>query len=128
MRTKVLAAAFGILALCPLAAIAQRDTRDPWQEAMNEYEIGHYREAISWLAIAGENGDVRAQQMLGLMHMYGETLYGPAVPRDLGLARAWLHRAEAQGSGVARYALARLDRGQPVPPGLAIANREPSGE
>jgi TPR repeat protein len=123
MKAKVLAAAFAILTLCPLAATAQRDTRDPWQEAMSEYEIGHYGEAISWLAIAGENGDVRAQQMLGLMHAYGEALYGPAVPRDPGLARAWLYRAEAQGSGVARYALARLDRGQPVPRTLALDHR-----
>jgi TPR repeat protein len=128
MKAKVLAAAFGILALCPLAVTAQHDTRDPWQEAMSEYEIGHYREAMSWLAIAGENGDVRAQQMLGLMHVYGEALYGPAVPRDPGLARAWLYRAEAQGSGVARYALARLDRGQPVPRTLALNHRQASGE
>jgi TPR repeat protein len=128
MKAKVLAAACAILTLCPLAATAQRDTRDPWQEAMSEYEIGHYQEAISWLAIAGENGDVRAQQMLGLMHVYGEALYGPAVPRDPGLARAWLYRAEAQGSGVARYALARLDRGQPISTGLALANQRTSGE
>jgi|APFre7841882724_1041349.scaffolds.fasta_scaffold00271_9 TPR repeat protein len=128
MKAKILAAAFGILALCPLAATAQHDTRDPWQEALNEYEIGHYREAISWLSIAGENNDVRAQQMLGLMYVYGESLYGAAVPRDVGLARSWLYRAEAQGSGVARYALARLDSGQPVPPAVAIANREASGE
>lgn len=128
MKTQLVAAAFAALVLFPAVAPAQQDTRDPWEQALTEYEIGHYREAISWLSIAGENNDVRAQQMLGMMYVYGESLYGAAVPRNLGLARAWLYRAEAQGSGVARYALARLDRGQPVPPVLAIVNRQASGE
>jgi TPR repeat protein len=128
MKTQLLAAAFAALALVPAAAPAQQDTRDPWEQALVEYEIGHYREAISWLSIAGENNDVRAQQMLGMMYAYGESLYGTAVPRDLGLARAWLYRAEAQGSGVARYTLGKLDAGRPVPPTLAIANRQASGE
>lgn len=114
--------------LHPLAAAAQRDTRNAYAEGLAEYEAGHYREAISWLAVAGENGDLRAQQMLGFMYLYGEALYGAAVPRDVGMARAWLYRAEAQGSGVARHALAKLDRGAPVTPAVALVNSESSGE
>ncbi len=125
---RTFAALAAAVLLTPLAAPAQQDARNAFDEAVAQYEIGHYREAVSWLSIAGENGDVRAQQMLGLMHLYGDALYGAEVPRDLGLARAWLYRAEAQGSGVARYALTKLDRGAPAAPTLAVVSSEASGE
>jgi TPR repeat protein len=128
MKRTLMAAVFAALVLSPLAASAQRDTRDAYQEALAEYETGHYRDAVSWLSIAGENGDVRAQQLLGMMYLYGEELYGSAVPRDLGLARSWLYRAEAQGDNVARFTLSRLDRGRPIPSTLALMPGEASGE
>jgi len=128
MKKQLVAAAFAALVFVPGLAPAQRDTRDPWEQALIAYEVGRYGEAVSWLSIAGENNDVRAQQMLGLMYVYGEALYGPAVPRDVGLGRAWLYRAEAQGSGTARFVIARLDRGEPVPTSLALADNQASGE
>lgn len=128
MKSTLVAAALAALAVFPLAAAAQQDTRDAWEQALIEYDAGHYRDAVSWLAIAAENNDVRAQQMLGMMHVYGPALYGAAVPRDLGLAKAWLYRAEAQGSDLARFAIARLNKGQPVPPTVALANDQASGE
>ena len=128
MHTKLSAAALAALVLFPLAAHTQQDGRDPWEQALAAYEIGDYRDAVSWLSVAGENNDVRAQQMLGMMYVYGEQLYGTAVPQDIGLGQAWLYRAEAQGSDVARFMLVRLDRGQPIPSTLAIANKQASGE
>jgi TPR repeat protein len=128
MKSTLAAAVFAAFVLCPLAASGEHDTRDPFEQALAAYEIGRYADAVSWLSIAGENNDVRAQQMLGLMYVYGEALYGPELPRNVGLGKAWLYRAEAQGSQVARFAVSRLDKGQPVPPTLAVADRDASGE
>lgn len=128
MHTRLVTAAFAALVLCPLTAAAQGDARDCYAEALQAYEIGRYQDALSWLSVAAEDNDVRAQQMLGLMYVYGEALYGPEVPRNPGLGKAWLYRAEAQGSAVARFTLSRLDKGQQAPAALAVVNRDASGE
>jgi TPR repeat protein len=119
---------FSAAVLLPAAAYAESTAAGTYEEGLVLYEDSRYSDAISALSIAAEEGDVRAQQLLGMMYLYGEQLYGSAVPRDLGLARSWLYRAEAQGSQVARFALTRLDSGQPVPATLALVPTEESGE
>ncbi len=53
-------------------------------------------------AIAAEDGDVRAQRLLGMMYLHGEKLYGSAVERDYGMALSWLYRASASGRSTSR--------------------------
>jgi TPR repeat protein len=73
----------------------------------SEYEVQHYAAALVAFEQAGDAGDLRAQEVAALMHLYGSALYGTAVPRDEKRAYAWLARAAAQGSEMARGVLAR---------------------
>lgn len=65
---------------------------------------------------AAEAGNRSAQEMLGLMYLYGSQLYGEGVRRDLREATHWLELAAAQDSMLARqllrrYVLSHTDRG-----------------
>jgi TPR repeat protein len=82
---------------------------------------------------AAEAGNRSAQEMLGLMYLYGSQLYGKGVSRDLREATRWLELAAAQDSVLARQLLRRYvhsstDRGLTTPamndygpPGLEAA-------
>lgn len=93
----LMAAAFAF----PAAALANDDL----ERAVEAYERTHYAESVRLLRPAAQDGNLRAQEMLGLMHLYGAALYGAEVPRDLDQARYWLKRAAAAGSAVAVHAL-----------------------
>lgn len=67
-----------------------------------------WSEAIAWFEAAAEAGDRRAQQVAGLMHLYGDRLY-PGIERDTERAKAWLQRAMAQGSEEAAFMLSRIE-------------------
>ena len=98
-----LAAAIGIALCAP--GFARAD--DAYDRAMEAAEAWDYAEAASWLRIAAERGDVRAQERLGLMLVHGERLYGAALRSDPDEGLEWLERAAARGSDVARFVLAR---------------------
>jgi TPR repeat protein len=91
--------------LVPATGLAQSGAPDSYAEGMVLYEDGRYVDAMAALALAAEEGDVRAQRLLGLMYLYGERLYGSAVARDRGMALSWLYRASAQGDRIATFAL-----------------------
>ena len=61
-----------------------------------------------------ESGNRAAQEMLGLMYLYGSRFCGEGVARDLPEAARWLELAAAQGSVLARQLLRRY-----VPAGIA---------
>jgi len=61
---------------------------------------------------AAEAGDRAAQEMLGLMYLYGSRLYGNGIKRDTAEAERWLERAAAQGSVLARQLLRRYVQGE----------------
>lgn len=115
MKVKLIAvAALAAAVLVPQAAYPD-DAFARAEEACENYQ---WREALAWFEVAGESGDARAQQIAGLMNLYGERLY-PGVTRDVGRAKAWLSRAEVQGSVEAKHFLGRLERN----PGLDPARR-----
>lgn len=76
------------------------------EAACDDYK---WSEALAWFEAAAEAGDRRAQQVAGLMHLYGDRLY-PGIARDTERAKAWLQRAKAQGSEEAAFMLARIER------------------
>jgi TPR repeat protein len=75
------------------------------ERAIQAYERSHYAESVRLLRPAAEGGNLRAQEMLGFMHLYGPALYGAEVPCDPDQARYWLQRAAAAGSSVATRGL-----------------------
>jgi TPR repeat protein len=91
---------------------ARRDRRVPAREA--------YMNTIDEYRRAAEAGNRSAQEMLGLMYLYGSQLYGEGVIRDLREATRWLELAAAQDSVLARQLLRRYvqsctDRGLGTP-------------
>jgi hypothetical protein len=81
-----------------------------FERAMEAAGVNDYAGTIEPLRRASRDGNMRAQEILGFMLLYGERLYGQAVKADVREGVAWLQRAEAQGSEVAPHMLARLDR------------------
>ena len=60
------------------------------------YYKGHgvprdYKEAMSWLRMAAEQGHPKAQQLLGMMYHNGE-----GVPQDYNEAAKWFRKAKEQ--------------------------------
>jgi TPR repeat protein len=60
---------------------------------------------------AAENGNRSAQEMLGLMYLYGSQLYGQGVERDVREATRWLELAATQESVLAKQLLRRYVQG-----------------
>ncbi|MCU0896637.1 MAG: hypothetical protein MUC55_03960 [Burkholderiales bacterium] len=98
-----LAAAIGIALCAPGFARADH----AYDRAMEEAGTWDYAEAASWLHVAAERGDERAQERVGLMLVHGEGLYGAALGSDPAEGLEWLERAAARGSDVARFVLTR---------------------
>ena len=67
------------------------------------YKRGDYQTALEVFRPLAENGDAKAQSILGLMYSYGE-----GVPEDYREASRWYRRAADQGSSVAQYNLGML--------------------
>ena len=111
-----------IMASPPLAS-----AHDDLEPALAAYERSHYAEAVDLLRPPAEGGNPRAQEMLGLMHLYGSRLYGAQVPRDLEQARYWLRRAALAGSAVARHALQWTESLPHADASLALQS-QPSGK
>jgi TPR repeat protein len=91
------------------------------EAACDDYE---WSEALAWFEVAAEAGDRRAQQVAGMMLLYGDRLY-PGIARDTERAKAWLQRAKAQGDEEAAFMLARIERAAALatPPAVATVPR-----
>jgi TPR repeat protein len=118
MRTKLIAIAVLAAATVVPSVAYPDDALSRAEEACENYQ---WSDALAWFEIAAESGDARAQRIAGLMNLYGERLY-PGVARDVGRAKAWLYRAEAQGSIEARHMLARLERNPAIDPARLFAS------
>lgn len=97
-----LPALFAVSAWAPEAKATEAGTL---ATADAEYEVQHYAAALAAYEQAAHQGDHRAQEVAGLMCLYGDALYGPQVSRDLPRARYWLQQAAAGGSEVAQSLL-----------------------
>jgi len=103
----------GLLAMSIFGA-AQAGPLDDGQTA---YERGDYATAIQLLSPLAEQGDARAEYMLGLAYDRGN-----GVPQDYAKAASWYRKAAVQGAPDARAGLGALyARGQGVPQDYAQA-------
>lgn len=83
------------------------------QEAIADYRYG---EALAHFRQAAEHGDRDAQRILGLMLLYGESLYGQEVLRDPLQARRWLGDAARNGCEVSEFLLRTWRQAEHVRP------------
>src|SRR5271167_695781 len=97
---KVAAAAVTFLALG--ASIAGPATAGPWEDGQAVYERHDYATAARFWRTSAEQGDVRAQGMLGAMYADGV-----GVPKDTA-AVSWYRKAADQGYAPAQFQLAEM--------------------
>lgn len=71
--------------------------------ACTAYEKGRYATALQLARPLAEQGDARAQSIIGLMYAKGQ-----GVPQDPGEAAKWYHLAADQSDAEAQYGLAFL--------------------
>jgi cell division septation protein DedD len=74
-----------------------------FDKGTSAYKRGDYETALAAFRPLAENGDAKAQSILGLMYSYGE-----GVPVDYREASRWYRRAAQQNSSVAQYNLGML--------------------
>jgi TPR repeat protein len=93
-----------------LSATLPAEARGPVETAAadNAYDTQHFSDALALYERAAAAGDLRSQEIAGLMLLYGGSLYGAAVPHDMARAVQWLSKAAAQGSPMAERLLQRL--------------------
>lgn len=74
-----------------------------FDKGASAYRRGDYATALAVFRPLAENGDAKAQSILGLMYVYGE-----GVPVDYREASRWYRRAAEQKSNVGQYNLGML--------------------
>ncbi len=87
------------LLLVASSVLAQPD----FEAGADAYKRGDYKTALALFRPLAENGESKAQTVLGLMYSYGE-----GVKVDFREAAIWYRRAAEQSYGVAQYSLAML--------------------
>ena len=86
------------------------------------YESGRFSEALALFEERGLEGDVQAQELVGMMYLFGPALFGNDVAADLARAANWLRAAALNGSAKAQFVLAQMYRtGVGVPADAARA-------
>ncbi len=107
----------------PDATRLKHDAEDGQVAAQLDYArylLRHQQDAaaVSWLTQANQQGDARAQYLLGMLYLRGR-----AVAQDFEQARYFLGKAADQGYAAAQYRLGRLLLDGPfVDPGLENAS------
>ena len=104
-----------VLALTLSAAPVAADTYDDAKAAFNRED---YETAVQLFRPLAEQGNARAQGILGSMYELGQ-----GVPQDYVEAEKWLRKAAEQGNATAQTLLGNIyGAGQGVPQGLVLAH------
>ena len=77
----------------------------PWEDGMASYSRGDYVPAIRLFRPLAEQGNVKAQRVLGVMYRRGE-----GVKRSSVRAFIWFSRAAARGDAQARVELGEVSQ------------------
>jgi TPR repeat protein len=87
----------------PVAQVMTRLERATIEDAYTTYQRGDYETAIQRLRPLAEQGDARAQSLLGLMYSYGR-----GVRQHDGEAVKWFGHAADQGDAAAQFNLGNM--------------------
>ena len=77
-------------------------------DAESAYESGRFAEALSLFEERGLEGDVQAQELVGMMYLVGPALYGQEVAADPVCAARWFRSAALNGSTTSQFVLAHM--------------------
>ena len=76
---------------------------ESWEAGMTQYARGNYWQAYGHLFAAAMRDHAEAQEVIGLMRLYGPELYGQEIARDRDEATFWLGEAARQGREAALH-------------------------
>ena len=77
----------------------------PWEDGMAAYNRGDYVPAVAAFRVLAEQGNAKAQNVLGVMFRRGE-----GVPRNAVRAHIWFSFAAARGDARAKAELREVSR------------------
>jgi TPR repeat protein len=96
----IVAGSIAVAQLISFAAFA-----GPWEDGMAAYNRGDYMPAIRLIRPLAEQGNAKAQNILGVMLRKGE-----GVPRNAARAHMWFSFAAARGDAKAKSELRVVSR------------------
>lgn len=73
------------------------------ERANSAYVVGDFKTALSFLKVAAQQGNARAEYSLGYMYQHGE-----GVEADIDIAKSWYKKAAEQGHTKAKAALKKI--------------------
>ena len=100
--------AIAAIGFASLAAVMPAGAQNGLDRALVELEAYDYPRAVASLRAAADDGDRRAQRILGFMLLHGDRLFR-GVAADRAEAVAWLRKAAHAGDEQAAWFVARLD-------------------
>lgn len=103
------------LAATAVAIPAMASGESELELALGDAADYRYASALAHFRLAAAAGNVQAQRTLGLMLLNGEALYGNEIEGNRVEAIKWLSLAAANGCGVSKLVLARLNTGRESP-------------
>lgn len=98
MKMKFLAAVWSVTSAATASAT----------DAEAAYESGRFAEALALFEERGLEGDVRAQELVAMMHLFGPALYGNEIAADPACAARWFRAAALNGSTASQFVLAHM--------------------
>jgi TPR repeat protein len=103
MRKRMIVGGAIIIAVQLMGSLAA--FADPWEDGMAAYNRGDYVPAIRVFRTLAEQGNAKAQNVLGIMFRKGE-----GVPKNPARAHMWFSFAAARGDAAAKAELRKVSR------------------
>lgn len=97
-----------LIAVSLLAVSGSICASETFDRALEAYEQSNYLVARQLLERAAASDHALAQEMLGMMYLYGPALYGDRLQQDRARALHWLAQAAGNGREVAKYMCGKL--------------------
>jgi hypothetical protein len=77
----------------PCNTLPMDDWRTAQQQAIEDYEAGHYANAVANFRLAAKLGDAQSAEILALMYRLGDRQYGSQVVAMPGQVTYWVAKA-----------------------------------
>lgn len=113
LKGPLMTAMLSVTLLCAAADRAlANDVQSLYAAGLEATTEQDYARALGYFQQAAALGHRDAQRNSGMMLMYGEALYGAAVPTRKAEATAWLKAAAGAGCEMSAYLLNRPRKGE----------------
>lgn len=108
LNSRKLVRSLAIAASLFLTFATSCNAEDNWTAAQEMFAEHRFSAGLVHLKKAAESGDRDARRTLGLMLLYGKSLYSTEVPTDRAQGLRWLRLAAIDGCETSSYMLSKL--------------------